>query len=272
MRRHQRLVPGGERADTPTACTSFSIAWRAHSSGVWNSGPMSTSKPRSAKAVATTLAPRSWPSWPSLAIITRGRRPCSLGEGVDLALAACPSLRPVVGGCVHAGHLLRVGAVAARRPVSSASLISPTVARSAHRLDAQRRAGCPGRLRRASVSASSAACTAAPSRVGADLLAAARSAARAPRRCRCRRISIASSLVELVLVDADDHVACPSRCAPASRPRSPRSSAWPSRDSTALVMPPMRLDLLDDRPGRVGHVLRQLLHHVAAGPRVDHAA
>jgi len=27
------------------------------------------------KAVATTLAPRSWPSWPSLEIITRGRRP-----------------------------------------------------------------------------------------------------------------------------------------------------------------------------------------------------
>jgi hypothetical protein len=26
-------------------CTSFSTAWRAVSSGVWNSGPMSTSKP-----------------------------------------------------------------------------------------------------------------------------------------------------------------------------------------------------------------------------------
>ena len=30
-------------------------------------------------------------------------------------------------------------------------------------------------------------------------------------------------------------------------------------------------DLLDDRPGLVGHVLRQLLHQVAAGPGVDHA-
>ena len=30
------------------------------------------------------------------------------------------------------------------------------------------------------------------------------------------------------------------------------------------------LDFLDDLPGRVGHVLRQLLHHVAAGPGVDH--
>ena len=45
--------------ETPIACTSFSIAWRAASSGVWNSGPMSTSKPMSAKAVAMILAPRS---------------------------------------------------------------------------------------------------------------------------------------------------------------------------------------------------------------------
>ena len=72
---------------TPTACTSFSIAWRAHSSGVWNSGPMSTSKPRSAKAVATTLAPRSWPSWPSLAIITRGRRPCASAKAAISAFS-----------------------------------------------------------------------------------------------------------------------------------------------------------------------------------------
>ena len=112
-RRHQRLVAGGERADTPTACTSFSIAWRAHSSAVWNSGPMSTSKPRSAKAVATTLAPRSWPSWPSLAIITRGRRPCASAKAAISALQLVPALGAVVGGCVHTGHLLRVGAVAA---------------------------------------------------------------------------------------------------------------------------------------------------------------
>ena len=41
--------------ETPTTCTSFSIACRAASSGVWNSGPTSTSKPRSAKAVAIDL-------------------------------------------------------------------------------------------------------------------------------------------------------------------------------------------------------------------------
>jgi len=60
---------------TPTTCTSLSMARRAPSSGVWNSGPTSTSKPRSAKAEATTLAPRSWPSWPSFTTSMRGRRP-----------------------------------------------------------------------------------------------------------------------------------------------------------------------------------------------------
>lgn len=40
-----------------------------------NSGPMSTSKPRSAKPVAMTLAPRSWPSCPTLATSILGRRP-----------------------------------------------------------------------------------------------------------------------------------------------------------------------------------------------------
>ena len=71
--------------ETPTTCTSFSIAWRAASSGIWKSGPTSTSKPRSAKAVAITFMPRSWPSWPSFTTSMRGRRPSRLGEVVDLA-------------------------------------------------------------------------------------------------------------------------------------------------------------------------------------------
>ena len=52
--------------ETPITCTSASTASFATSSGVWNSGPISTSKPRSAKAVAITLAPghgRPGPSW-----------------------------------------------------------------------------------------------------------------------------------------------------------------------------------------------------------------
>ena len=47
----------------------------ALSSGVWKSGPGTTSKPRSAKAEETRLAPRSWPSWPILATSMRGLRP-----------------------------------------------------------------------------------------------------------------------------------------------------------------------------------------------------
>src|SRR6516165_4222679 len=55
---------------------------RAASAGVANSGPMSTSKPRSAKAVAITFCPRSWPSWPILATKTRGRRPSLASNSV----------------------------------------------------------------------------------------------------------------------------------------------------------------------------------------------
>ena len=56
------------------------------SSGVWNRAPISTSKPISAKAVAITLAPRSWPSWPSLATSRRGRRPCSSAKAGHVLL------------------------------------------------------------------------------------------------------------------------------------------------------------------------------------------
>jgi hypothetical protein len=65
------------------------------SSGVWNSGAMSTSKPRSANAVAITLAPRSWPSWPSLAIRMRGTATLVFRELADFVLHHAPSF--VVG-------------------------------------------------------------------------------------------------------------------------------------------------------------------------------
>lgn len=44
----------------------------------WNSGPMSTSNPRSANPVAMTLAPLSWPSWPIFATSRRGFLPSCL--------------------------------------------------------------------------------------------------------------------------------------------------------------------------------------------------
>lgn len=41
----------------PTMCTSASMACSVTSAGVWNSGLMSTSKPRSARPLARTRAP-----------------------------------------------------------------------------------------------------------------------------------------------------------------------------------------------------------------------
>src|SRR5262249_37903975 len=89
--------------DTPTTCTSFSTACRATSSGVWNSGPTSTSKPRSANAVAITLAPRACPSCPRLATAARDRG--DLGaQGPELGIAG-------EGRRVHARHAADLGAV-----------------------------------------------------------------------------------------------------------------------------------------------------------------
>ena len=53
---------GKPNDETPIMCTSFSTACLAASAGVWNKGPISTSKPQSAYPVATTFAPRSCPS------------------------------------------------------------------------------------------------------------------------------------------------------------------------------------------------------------------
>lgn len=49
----------------------------------WNSGPMSTSNPRSANPVAMTLAPLSWPSCPIFATSSRGFLPsCFLNSAI----------------------------------------------------------------------------------------------------------------------------------------------------------------------------------------------
>src|SRR5207253_1727958 len=51
-----RVLCPPDCVDTPLTCTSFSIAWRATSSGVFKCVPTSTWNPRSADAVAITLA------------------------------------------------------------------------------------------------------------------------------------------------------------------------------------------------------------------------
>src|SRR3546814_8334137 len=59
------------RLDAPTASTPLSSASTTVSSGLWNNGPETMSNPMSPNAEAMTLAPRSWPSCPILAISSR---------------------------------------------------------------------------------------------------------------------------------------------------------------------------------------------------------
>ena len=94
-------------------CTSFSTAWRAASAGVANSGPISTSKPRSAKAEAITFWPRSWPSWPILATRMRGRRPSFVLEFGDALLHPFDGVRHADLPPVNAGDRLDLRLVAA---------------------------------------------------------------------------------------------------------------------------------------------------------------
>ena len=100
--------------ETPSTCTSFSTAMRATSSGVWKSGPRSTSNPKSAKAVAITFAPRSWPSCPIFATRMRGRRPFGFGKGLH-QVARFDELRilPAFRG-VHTGNRVMHRLVAAK--------------------------------------------------------------------------------------------------------------------------------------------------------------
>mmetsp|Transcript_17993 Transcript_17993/g.24773 ORF Transcript_17993/g.24773 Transcript_17993/m.24773 type:complete len:282 (+) Transcript_17993:503-1348(+) len=61
--------------EIPMTWTSESIACKATSSGVWNSGPTSTSNPKSENPLAITLAPLSCPSCPIFATNIRGLLP-----------------------------------------------------------------------------------------------------------------------------------------------------------------------------------------------------
>mmetsp|Transcript_10219 Transcript_10219/g.39757 ORF Transcript_10219/g.39757 Transcript_10219/m.39757 type:complete len:352 (+) Transcript_10219:1601-2656(+) len=130
---------------TPTTCTSASTASRATSSGVWNSGPTSTSKPMSAKPEAITLAPRSWPSWPILATMMRGRRPSSSTNASTTRCTWLSSSSPsALYSCLYAPCTTSVRGVCRPHTDSRASLISPRVqrARAASMASFMRFCGC----------------------------------------------------------------------------------------------------------------------------------
>ena len=163
---------------------------------------MSTSKPRSAKAVAITLAPRSWPSWPSLTTSMRGRRPSSRAK----ASTSCLILRNCLVACVH-GSVHPADRVN-HRPVAAIDLLErvgdlPDARARTRGVHRQLEQVARLRLPRPASAPSSAASQAAASR---------------PARTVCRRrtwdsrtavlsmsrISISGSSSRVVLVDADD--------------------------------------------------------------------
>ena len=255
-------------------CTSASIACRATSSGVWNSGPTSTSKPRSANALAMTFWPRSWPSWPILATRIRGRRPSARSNSAAAArtrsmLSVCAGLLPVhtadrtdVPG-VAAEHLLqRVGDLARRSP-------SPGRRRWPAPAGCPRPPPPPGAAA-AAVSRSSAAWQAASSR-----------SARSRRSfsicwARTARLSILST--SMSSSPATRYLLTPMT---GWRPESIRAWVRAAASSTrifgmpssiALGHPAGRLDLLDVRPGAPGELVGEPLDVGAAAPRVDDPA
>ena len=205
----------------------------------------------SAKAVAITLAPRSWPSWPILTTSMRGRRPSAGGEGLDVGLDAPRRPRRPRRRRHRRRRCVRISA--RWRP----NTFSMRVADLAHGgagaggLDRQRRAGC---RRRAAPSVSAVerglAGGVVARRRGSGR--AGRSAPRAPRRCRRRGRRRVSSFSTPVLVDADDRPPRRGRRGPGGGRRPPRCAASACPDATALVMPPSSSTSLDELPGLVG--------------------
>ena len=149
--------------------TSASTACWATSSGVENSGPTSTSKPMSAKAVTTTFWPRSWPSWPILATRIRGRRPsCSSNSRAAATTRSTGPSPSSPDSSRYTPLIVRITAWWRPYTFSRASEISPTVAlaRAASTASASRLPSSPGpgSASPARVSASSARSTSRSSR------------------------------------------------------------------------------------------------------------
>ena len=256
--------------DTPTTCTSFSTASRAASSGVWNSGPTSTSKPRSANAVAITLAPRSWPSWPSFATSMRG--PATVGRRRTRRPRRAPARSPrrPRSAAPYTPAMLRI--VARWRANTSSMRVGDLADGRARprRLDRQ--------LEQVAVAARAVA-----QRVERGLARALRrgrrgaAASRASllladaRCCRCRGRRRRLSSVEPVLVDADDRPRRRGRSRPAGAPPPPRcaASACPTRPpwSCRRAPRPPRSASTPRRRGSCGERLDVVASRRAGRPR-----
>ncbi len=230
---------------------------------------MSTSKPRSANAVATTLAPRSCPSWPELR--DQQPRPPAFGghEGLDLAFAALPTSRPP-----RSAHRRRRIPSASSRGSAPRRLRArrrsrrPSLGRGWRR--SRGRADCPVPPRAHSVSAASAAATACESRFAFTADSRAICASRTAE-LSISRISIgdSSSSRYLLTPTITSLPGVDARLLFGGRRFDPELGPS-ARDRPGHAA--HRLDFLDDRPRLVGHVLRQALHQVRAAPGIDRVA
>ncbi len=254
-------------------CTSASTACRATSAGVWNSGPTSTSKPRSAKAVAITFWPRSCPSWPILATRMRGRRP-SASSNADTRVRVRSTEGEAPASSRYTPEMVRICPACRPYTFSSASEISPTVAlaRAASTARASRlpSSAGPGSRPAAVVSARSASWQAVSSRSSRSRRSLAICWART-EELSTLRTSISSSAGHPVLVDADH------RLPPGVDPRlGARGGLLDPQLGDAgvdgLGHAAGRLHLLDVLPGAPGQVVGEPLDVGAAAPRVDHPA
>ena len=252
--------------DTPTTCTSFSTAARATSAGVSNSGPKSTSKPRSANAVPTTLAPRSWPSWPILAI-EDARAPAVVGlaKASTSATDLVEALVALEGRAVHAGDATDLRLVAAEHRLHGV----------AHLAD---RGPGPGRLDAEGEEVAVAG--------GALAEPLERVLRRRPRRGSARTVSRRATCCSRTLVlsmsststwsgSAERYLLTPTMTSSPRSTRACRRAAASSMrsfgmpESTALVMPPSASTSSMIAQARSARCLGEGLHVVAAAERVD---
>ena len=236
--RHQRLVAGGQGRHADHVDVVLDRLPRRLLRASGTAGRCRRRSPGRRSAVAMTLAPRSWPSWPSLATMIRGRRPSSAAKALDLGLELRPRARRSRTPRRRRRRRSRCAARWRPNTFSSASEISPTVARSARRPRPPGRAGCRCRSRAAAVSAASAAVDRGGVALGADRGEARRAAPRAPRCCRSRgcRAGLPAPSRYLLTPTMTSSPRSMRACFSAAH-SSIRSFAQPL--STALVMPPI---------------------------------